>query len=104
MNAVAVQDLSKKYKLPRSQGDVWAVRDVSFTIEKGQAFGIIGPNGSGKSTLLQMIAGILQPTAGSVEVSGRLSALLELGSGLLARIHGPRQRVPKRIAARSLAC
>jgi lipopolysaccharide transport system ATP-binding protein len=88
VNAVEVRDLSKKYKLPRSQGDVWAVRDVSFSIAKGEAFGIIGPNGSGKSTLLQMIAGILRPTAGSVEVSGRLSALLELGSGFSPEFTG----------------
>src|ERR1039458_4355115 len=102
--AVEVSNLSKHYPLGVSQfkrlrqllapdqndlrEGLWALRDVSFSVRRGEAFGIVGTNGSGKSTLLQIIAGILRPTSGSVEVHGRLSALLELGSGFSPEFTG----------------
>jgi lipopolysaccharide transport system ATP-binding protein len=103
--AVRVSDLSKCYQiydrppdrlkqsvLPKLQRlirkpprqyyrEFWALKDVSFDVKKRETVGIIGRNGSGKSTLLQIICGTLTPTSGTIETSGRIAALLELGSG-----------------------
>jgi ABC-type polysaccharide/polyol phosphate transport system ATPase subunit len=59
----------------------WAVKGVSFQVEKGEKFGIVGLNGAGKSTLLKMISGVIKPTEGTIEVIGNIVPLLELGSG-----------------------
>lgn len=61
--------------------DLWAVRDISFQLEKGDFLGIIGANGSGKSTLLRAISGIMLPTVGHISTQGSIAALLELGTG-----------------------
>jgi lipopolysaccharide transport system ATP-binding protein len=61
--------------------DVWALRDVSFRAEPGEALGLVGRNGSGKTTLLRLVSGIIKPTSGSVEVGGLIGSLLELGAG-----------------------
>jgi lipopolysaccharide transport system ATP-binding protein len=102
--AVAFSRVSKSYSIYGAPGDrlkelatfnqrrfhtdYWALRDVSFEIQRGETFCVVGENGSGKSTLLQICAGILQPTSGDVNVHGRVAALLELGSGFNPEFSG----------------
>ncbi len=101
---IAVENLSKTYRLFNHPGDrvkeflclglkryhrdFVALRDISFEIARGETVGIIGRNGAGKSTLLQVVCGVLKATAGSVRVHGRISALLELGTGFNADFTG----------------
>jgi ABC-type polysaccharide/polyol phosphate transport system ATPase subunit len=102
--SVSVEHLSKKFRVFHERNrylkssilrgrrakweDFWALRDVSFEVHEGQAFGIVGHNGSGKSTMLKCLAGILVPDEGSVAVRGSMSALLELGAGFHADLSG----------------
>ncbi len=104
MAAIEFHGVSKSYSVYDSAGDrlkelltfnrlqfhrdFWALQDVSFEVDRGETFCIVGENGSGKSTLLQIVAGILQPTTGTVKVNGRVSALLELGSGFNPEFSG----------------
>lgn len=95
--AVSVTNVKKSYRLYHERNqylksalmrrrrtrfdEFWALKDVSFDVSKGEAFGIVGANGSGKSTLLKCLAGILTPDSGTIKLAGRAVALLELGAG-----------------------
>jgi lipopolysaccharide transport system ATP-binding protein len=102
--AISVRDVGKRYDIYARNMDrvkhllsggrkayarpFWALRNVSMEVRRGEAAGIVGRNGSGKSTLMQIIAGTLAPTEGEVRIRGRISALLELGSGFNPQFTG----------------
>jgi lipopolysaccharide transport system ATP-binding protein len=99
MSAIIVDNISKKFRIPHekkntifqnivglikrqfSYEELWALKDISFEVDKGEAFGIIGRNGSGKSTLLKILARVLYPDSGSVSMNGKVASFLQLGVG-----------------------
>lgn len=102
--AVIVDDVSKRFRMYRERNqtlkaallrgrvsdhdDFWALQNVSFEVPRGETFGLIGRNGSGKSTLLKILARIYQPDGGRVTMRGRVSSMLEVGSGFHPELSG----------------
>ena len=77
----AFVNLFTKKKKKKKNDDFWALKNVSFTVDKGEVVGLIGSNGAGKSTLLKVVSGVMKPTSGKVTVQGVISPMIELGAG-----------------------
>jgi ABC-type polysaccharide/polyol phosphate transport system ATPase subunit len=106
VSVIEVHEVWKKYRRPHRKvtslkeavvaflrgqhgyDEFWALRDISFSVEAGEAIGLVGPNGSGKSTMLGLLARVLKPTWGTIEVTGRVCPLLELGTGFHPDLSG----------------
>ena len=73
---------SRKRREELADGEFWALKDVSFSVAKGECIGLHGPNGSGKSTILKLISNVTYPTIGNIAVKGRVAPLIELGAGM----------------------
>lgn len=103
--AIQCTDVAKKYSKSQKHGDLrstlsalfgkkeahsdfWALKDINFTIEQGETVGIIGRNGAGKSTLLKLLSKITYPTNGNIKINGRLTSLLEVGTGFHPQLTG----------------
>lgn len=81
MKQAFVDLFTKKKKKNKKNDDFWALKNVSFTVDKGEVVGLIGSNGAGKSTLLKVVSGVMKPTSGKVTVQGVISPMIELGAG-----------------------
>lgn len=102
-DALTIRELGKAFRSYRSEwqrvlswlgvsvkpaNEHWVLRDVAFSVSAGEAIGIVGQNGAGKSTLLKLIAGTMRPTSGTIDVNGRVAAILELGMGFNPELTG----------------
>jgi len=90
----AVYQWGKSLLQPSKNGErrqkqyLWAIKDVSFDLQRGESLALIGPNGAGKTTILKLLAGITTPTSGNININGKLSALIELGAGFHPDLSG----------------
>ena len=87
-NSLRPRHLQSSISHLQSPEDLWALRDVSFEVKRGEVVGVIGRNGAGKSTLLKILSRITEPTSGRAEIHGRVGSLLEVGTGFHPELTG----------------